>query len=295
MRRQFRDTILELASQDPGLVLLFGDVSVYLFKEFSDRYPDRFYNLGINENTIVSAAAGLAAVGLAPYCHTIAPFLTERSYEQIKLDLCYNRFPATLVSCGATFDYAWDGATHHSYTDLAILRLLPGLEVYQPGSRRELDALLRARRRSGSPAYFRLSDHPHCEELPVEPGRGVILADKGSRVTVATAGPILANVLPACADLDVNLLYFHTLKPMDRELVAQFAHTHILVVHDAFGLHEAVHEVPGLRTYRHGLRDEFCCTYGTLPDIRASVGLDVQGIREQARRLLASLAAAPHA
>ena len=279
MRKQFKKTILELSENDERLVLVFGDVSVYLFNDFRDRYPERFYNLGICENTMISASAGLSGQGFHPVAHTIAPFITERSYEQIKLDMCYNRFGGAIVSCGASFDYAWDGATHHSYTDLAILRLLPGMEVIQPGSVNELDVLFRGRYASGNPVYYRLSDHPHTVDMKVEFGKGVIVRDSNAKVTVMTAGPILGNVVAACNDLNVNILYFHTIKPIDKELIAHYTHTDIIVVHDAFGLYEAVTSVPGVSAAYLGIPDEFCCWYGTLEDIRKKIGLDPGSIR----------------
>jgi transketolase len=283
MRKQFKKTVLELAETDDRITIILGDVSVYLLKDFQNLYPDRFYNLGICENTLISVAAGLSSQGLVPIVHTIAPFITERSYEQIKLDMCYNRFGGNIVSCGASFDYAWDGATHHTYTDLAILRLLPGCEVLQPGSSKELDLLMRSQYANGRTTYFRLSDHPHRVDVPVEFGKGVVLKDEGSRLTIVTAGPVLGNVLEACRDLSVNLIYFHTIKPIDRELLAHFAGTRMLVVHDAFGLQDALHEEPGLSVYYHGLPDEFCGWYGKLEDIRAKLGLDVAGIRDRIR------------
>ena len=79
MRRQFRDTVMRLAEDDERIVLLFGDISVYLFNEFSERHPDRLLNLGICENTLISMAAGMSAAGFHPIVHTIAPFVTERS------------------------------------------------------------------------------------------------------------------------------------------------------------------------------------------------------------------------
>jgi transketolase len=289
MRKQFKDSITALAATDERIVLVFGDVSVYLLNDFQKKYPDRFYNLGICENTIISLSAGLSSQGFIPFAHTIAPFITERSYEQIKLDLCYNRFGGNIVSCGASFDYAWDGATHHTYTDLAILRLLPGCDVLQPGSRKELDVLMRSRYASGATTYYRLSDHPHSIDMPVEFGKGVALKDCGAPLTVMTAGPLLGNVFEACKDLAVNLVYFHTIKPIDRELIARFADTKILVIHDAFGLHEAINEVPGLRTYYHGLPDAFCGWYGTLGDIRKKLGLDVESLRELIQSTLAKV------
>jgi len=275
---------MDLATHDDSIVLIFGDVSVYLFREFAEKYPQRFYNMGICENTLISVAGGLSSQKFTPFVHTIAPFATERSYEQIKLDLCYNEFPANIITCGASFDYAWDGATHHCYTDLAILRLLPNIEVLQPGSRKELDVLLRSRYNNKKTTYFRLSDHPHQIDVPVEFGQGVTLKDQGANVTVMTAGPLLDNVLEATRDLDVNLVYFHTIKPIDRDLINNFKETEILVVCDAFGLYEAVCEVPGINCSHFGLGDCFYACYGTLGQIREKISLDVQGIREFIRR-----------
>ncbi len=280
MRKRFRETVMDLASGDERLVLLFGDVSVYLFKDFKNAYPERFYNIGICENTIVSTGAGLSAMGMIPVMHTITPFITERSYEQIKIDLCYNRFGGNIVTCGASFDYAWDGATHHAYTDLAILRLLPGMEVIQPGSEKELEVLFRSQYANGRPTYFRLSDHPHTIDTDPVFGEGIVLKDAGSVVTVMTAGPVLGNVMEASKDLPVNLVYFHTIKPIDREVLCRFKDTEIVVVHDAFGLYEAIAEVPHLKMTYHGMPDDFCSCYGRLPDVRRSIGLDPASIRE---------------
>jgi transketolase len=281
VRKQFKQTVLSLAEQDPRITLILGDVSVYLLNDFQKQHPTRFYNMGICENTLISVAAGLSSQGLIPFVHTIAPFLTERSFEQIKLDMCYNQFGGNIVTCGASFDYAWDGSTHHAFTDLAILRMLPGCEVLQPGSRKELDVLIRSQYANGHTTYYRLSDHPHSVDFDVEFGKGVILKEGDFPLTVATAGPLLGNVLEACHDLPVNLLYFHTIKPIDHALVQRFRGRPILVVHDAFGLAEALHEVPGLSVSYHGLPDAFCAWYGKLEDIRKRLGLDVEGIRNR--------------
>lgn len=289
MRKQFKETVMDLATCDSKIVLIFGDVSVYLFDDFKKKYPDRFYNMGICENTLISVAAGLSSQGLYPFVHTIAPFITERSYEQIKLDMCYNEFGGNILSCGASFDYAWDGATHHCYTDLAILRLLPDMEVIQPGSRKELNILLRSQYNNRKTTYFRLSDHPHNIDVPVEFGKAVILKDCQARLTVMTAGPILGNVMEACQDLDVNLVYFHTIKPIDKEIILKFKDTKIIIIHDAFGLYEAICEVPDLSVSYHGLPDEFCGWYGTLNDIRKKIGLDIDSIRNVIRHKLENL------
>lgn len=282
MRRQFKDTALRLAEKDDRLVLLFGDISFFLFNEFIQRYPDRLLNVGICENTLISMAAGLSATGFHPIVHTIAPFVTERSYEQVKLDICYNRFGCTIVTCGGSFDYAWDGATHHCYTDLELMRMLPGMEVMQPGSKKEFDALLSGCYNNGNPSYLRIAADEHGLDLPVEFGKGIIIKETpGSDVTVATAGPLLGNVVAACLDLPVNILYFHTVKPLDAELLNYFSGTRIIVIHDAFGLFEAVNSACSAKTEYHGLPDQFCGYYGTLEDVRRKIGLDAAGIRER--------------
>ncbi len=197
MRKQFKLTSLDLAAADERVVLVFGDISVFLFNDFQQKFPDRFYNLGICEQAIVSVGAGLSAQGFIPFVHSIAPFMTERAMEQIKLDCSYNNFPVNIVTCGATFDYAWDGATHHAWTDIAFMRLIPNTEVFQPGTPKEVDFLLRNHYASGKTSYFRLSDNPHPADFALEKEKGVVVRDIGADVTVITAGPILDYVLKA--------------------------------------------------------------------------------------------------
>ena len=280
MRKQFKDTAAALAEKDAKVVVILGDISHFLFRDFQEKHPDRFFNMGICEATLISVAAGLSSQGFHPFVHTIAPFITERSLEQIKVDLGYNRFGANILSTGGSFDYAWDGATHHCYTDLAILRLIPGMEVLQPGSKKELDVLLRSQYANGKPTYFRLSDNPHTLDVPAQFGKGHVMKDCKAPLTVMTAGPILGNVMEACRDLDVNVVYFNTIKPIDKELIAAYRHTRIVVIHDAHGLYEAVCEVPELTASYHGLPDQFCVWYGTVHDIRRKIGLDPAGIRK---------------
>ena len=286
MRKQFKDTTFELAMKDDKVVVILGDISHFLFMPFQEKFPARVYNMGICENALVSVAAGLSAQGFHPFVHTINPFLTERCVEHIKDDLCYNRFGANIVSTGASFDYAWDGATHHCYGELAILRMLPGMEVTQPGNRKELDVLIRSQYNNGRPTYFRLSDHGHDLDVPVQFGRANILKDTGAKLTIMTAGPILGNVMEAVKDLQVNLVYFTTIKPIDKEVIARFRDTQILVVHDAFGLTEAIHEVPNLRVETLGIPDQFCVWYGRVHDIRKKISLDPDGIRNWVRQRL---------
>lgn len=280
MRKQFMQTVSDLAAHNNRIIVIVGDFSHHLFSNFEKQYPDRFYNMGICENALISITAGLSSQGYFPFVHAIAPFITERSLEQIKLDMCYNQFGGNIVSGGASFDYAWDGPTHHCYTDLAILRLIPHIEVIQPGSVREVDTLIRSQYNNGKTTYFRLSDNVHGLDFPVQFGKGTILKEDSDDITVMTAGPILGNVFEACKDLPVNLVYFNTIKPIDKDMINKFRHTRILVIHDAFGLHEAICEIPGISVYYHGLTDQFCSCYGKIQDIRKTNRLDPASIKD---------------
>src|SRR5262245_35491155 len=109
MRDQFKDTVSALTETDEKIVVVLSDISMFQFRHFKEKHPTRFFNISICENTLISVTTGLSSQGLHPFMHTIAPFLIDRSVEQIKLDMCYNGFDGNIVSTGASFDYAWDG------------------------------------------------------------------------------------------------------------------------------------------------------------------------------------------
>ena len=277
MRKQFRDTIVDLNDKD--VVLILGDVSVYLFNDFAQKNPNQVFNLSIGENSLVSISAGLSSQGLIPFIHTINPFLSDRSYEQIKLDLIYNDYPANIVTCGGTFDYAFDGVSHHSYGDLSNLRLLPNMEILHLGSEKEVDKLVRSQYNNNKTTYFRLSDFPHEIDVEVEFGKGVEIFDRDSNITIMTSGPILQNVYEAVKDLDVNLVYFHTIKPIDKDIINKYKDTKILVFQDVNGLYESISDIPFLQTKKFGVMDNFYTHYGDVNDARKYFGLDVKSIK----------------
>ena len=125
MRNQFKITSLDIAKKDEMSCMLIGDISHHLLREYEEKYPNRFYNLGICEQSLIGIASGMATQGFRPIVHTIAPFCVERAFEQIKIDLCYQKMDVTIISVGSSFDYAHLGCTHHCYEDVAILRSLP--------------------------------------------------------------------------------------------------------------------------------------------------------------------------
>ena len=159
MRQQMVQTLTDLLEADERLVTLLGNISASLFdKRLFRARPQRVYDVGISEQAMVSMAAGLALEGLIPVVHTIAPFLAERAFEQIKDDFCYQQLGGNFISIGASYDYSTEGMTHQGSGDVQILRSLPGMRIVVPGAAAEFDTLFRASYADGQPTYYRLSE-----------------------------------------------------------------------------------------------------------------------------------------
>ncbi len=217
MRKQMVTTIEDILERDERLVLLLGDIGVFGFRGAFEKHPTRVYNIGILEQSTVSMAAGLAKTGLIPVVHTIAPFLVERSLEQIKIDFCYQELGGNIVTVGASYDYAALGCTHHCPGDVGILSNLPGMELVLPGTGEEFDTLFREVYGNGNPTYFRLTERENPVSQPVEFGKATMVREGGEGATVVAVGPTLGPVLEAVKDLDVTVLYYTTLNPFDYE------------------------------------------------------------------------------
>src|SRR5436190_18624039 len=188
MRQQMIATIEDLFQSDERLSLVLGDISLELFAKVFQHYPERAFNLGIMEQTMVSVAAGIAMEGFIPVVHSITPFLVERPFEQIKDDFCYQQLGGNFISTGASYDYSTEGMTHHGSGDVQILRSLPGMQIVVPGTAGEFDTLFRESYANGFPTYYRLSVKSNPVEYPVRFGEMVIVK-QGKQATVIAVGP----------------------------------------------------------------------------------------------------------
>ena len=160
MRHRFANICSKLVKSDNKSVVMVGDISHFLLRDTEKIAPERFYNIGICEQSMVSIAAGMSIEGLKPIIHTIAPFLVERAYEQIKVDLGYQHTDVTLVTVGGTYDYSDLGCTHHCYNDIALMRSIPNMEVYTPSCEEDLVYCLPEILSNESPCYVRLNHLP---------------------------------------------------------------------------------------------------------------------------------------
>lgn len=225
MRNAFAQQITELAEEDGRVVLLMGDIGNRLFDRYKEICPERFFNCGVGEANMVSTAAGLAASGLKPVCYTIAPFVTARAYEQIRIDLCYHDVPCVVVGTGAGLSYASLGATHHSFDDLALMRVLPGMTVFCPGDALEVRACLKLALREGGPSYLRLGkkNEPvvHAEEPQLETGKFFRTAE-GSDACFLSCGNMLPSCMAAAKELELQgvsaeVMSCFNVKPLDED------------------------------------------------------------------------------
>ncbi len=215
-RAQFVKTVSAVMAADERATLLLGDIGVFGFREAFQRHAERAFNIGILEQSTIGLAAGLATTGLIPIVHTIAPFLVERSLEQLKVDFGYQRLGGNFVSVGGSYDYAALGCTHHCPGDVGQLRNVPRMEIVVPGADGELDVLFREAWADGQPTYFRLSERGHAQARPVRFGRAHV-EQVGAAATVVVIGPLLDAVLEAARGLDVTILYYTTVAPFDAE------------------------------------------------------------------------------
>ncbi len=294
MRKTFANMMEHMASIDDRLVVLIGDISHYLLKDFELKYPDRFYNVGICEQSIVSMAAGLAMEGLKPVVHTIAPFCVERAYEQIKVDLCYQNLDVTIVSVGGSFDYAHLGCTHHCYEDVSILRPLPNIDIYVPGTKREFSNLLVQSWNNGRPKYFKLNKDQHSQDTKVVPEE-VIVFNKGK-----ASNPILfvnGHLLDTVAHLSNHtIIYSPTIEPLSKQsemTISQLLHIHqsAVVIEENSSIGAFADKIGDISSQcgakiaikKVGIPRKFCLNYGSAQDQREELGLTKEAILEAIR------------
>jgi transketolase len=171
-------------------------------------------------------AAGLSEVGLIPVVHTIAPFLIERSYEQIKLDFGYQKRGINLISVGSAFDYSQLGCSHHCYTDVSLIGHIENSQVFVPGSVKEFEELFTQSYSDKSINYFRLTENPHTIDTldwNITVGKSILVRE-GTDVTIVAIGAQLQSAFEASKVLqgegiEVEILYFPTIKPFDSDAV----------------------------------------------------------------------------
>lgn len=289
MRDRFAPVVSRLLDEDPRVAVVLAEIGADGFREAGRRHPDRVVNVGIREQLMVGAAAGLALTGLRPVVHTFAGFLVERPFEQVKLDLGHQGAGAVLVSAAASFDWPAGGYTHMAPGDVALLDTLDGWTVHVPGHPDEAETLLRHAVAAGDDkVYVRLSVQANRRGRGVD-GERVHTVREGRSGVVVAVGPVLDAVLDATAGLDLTVLYATTVRPFDAaglRRATEAAGTDVVLVEPYLAgtstrvVSEALTDVPH-RVLALGVARRELRRYGTIEDHVTAHGLDAGSLRER--------------
>lgn len=304
------EELADLADADPRIVVLTADLaSANRTRDFKARHPDRFFDFGIAEKNMITAAAGMASTGLVPYAATFASFSAILGAEQIKTDCAYPKMKVRVIGTHSGMSMGFYGTSHHALEDLGMMRTIADLTVVAASDANQLRALLRASVDHPGAMYIRLGrgrDPVVYETVPADfrIGKAQELRSGGDLTLIAT-GTMVRPTLDAAEELaaegiSASVLDMHTIKPLDAERVRRAAQASRAVMtieeHNVIGgLGSAVAEVlvdgPDTRLYRHGVADQFV-PVGPPAALYAHYRLDAPGIAAVAREVMAKLPAA---
>ena len=278
MRERFVDAAVGLLETDPRVAVVLADIGADRFGAAAAAHPGRVVNVGIREQLMVGVAGGMALEGLRPIAHSYAPFLVDRAFEQIKLDLVHqDAGGAVLVSIGASYDAAEEGRTHQSPGDVALLATLDAVDIHVPGHVDEVERMLREAVAADGTAYIRLSEEVNAA---AHPAFAVLRPARPGGTLVVAVGPALQPVLDATADTDLGVAYVARVRPFPTLEIASLGVGDIVLV-EPYTAGTSAGEIPFERPRRlHclGVRDPELRRYGTGAEHRRAHGLDAGGI-----------------
>lgn len=255
-RVAFGEALVRLGGENPNIVVLDADLSKSTMTEyFARKYPDRFFDLGIAEGNMVGTGAGMALAGKIPFICSFACFVIGR-FEQIRMSIAYSRANVKIVGTHSGIGIGEDGYSQMALEDIALMRSLPNMSVIQPADAVETERALEYIVLHQGPVFLRLmrqkTDDINPSDYQFRFGKGVILR-RGQDVSLMATGGVLANTLKAADILAqkgvaAQVINVPTIKPVDRELIAEAALSHgkIITVEDhgiTGGLGSAVSEV----------------------------------------------------
>lgn len=297
MRKIFFETLEKIAKDNRNIFLLTADLGVKFLDSLKNFDPQRFINTGIAESNMIGVAAGLAMSGKNVYCYSIIPFLIMRTFEQIRIDICYNDLSVKLLGSGGGLVYGAEGVTHHAIEDIALMRALPNMAIVAPGDALEAKSAAEASVNHKGPLYIRfgrdIDPLVHQEKgFNFEIGKGIVI-NRGKDVCLIAMGSML-YLAKQVADslrskgLSPTLVSMHTIKPLDKSLVEECLQDHKAIFtieeHNIIGgLGSAICEVVAESRFngifkRIGIPDEYCSDVGKVDYLREKVGLTPENI-----------------
>lgn len=300
-REAYGKALSELVQEKENVVVLDADLTKCTKTiEAKKACPQRHFNMGIAEGNMMAVAAGLAASDKIVYASSFAMFAAGRAFEQIRNSIAYPNLNVKVCATHAGISVGEDGASHQSIEDIALMRSVPNMKVFQPCDAKEASAIVKAVADIEGPCYVRLGrlavEEVYEEEYRFEYGKGVVLHE-GSKVAIITSGLMVQESLAArglLKEIDPTIINIHTIKPIDANLITEVAKTHEVIVtieeHSVIGgLGSAVAEVLaplGLpcKHYLLGMQDTFGRS-GKPADLLAYYKLDAKHIAEYIENL----------
>jgi transketolase len=235
IRKGFGEGLVVAGEADANVVALCADLTESTqMDKFKNKFPERFVEIGVAEQNLVTVASGMAAMGKIPFCSSYAMFSPGRNWEQIRTTITYNDRPVVIVGSHAGISVGPDGGTHQAIEDIALMRVLPNMTVISPCDAVEAKKATLALAKLGKPAYLRLAREktPIMTTLdtPFEIGKAQIMyqPDGIAHVGIIATGALLHNALMAAKDLEkkhirVKVLNMATIKPLDTDAVVALA------------------------------------------------------------------------
>ena len=231
-RKAYGETLVELGAENPDLVVMDADLSKStMTAEFGKKYPERFFNMGIAEQNLYGAAAGLALSGKVVCASTFAMFAAGRAFEIIRNSIGYTRANVKICATHSGITVGEDGASHQTFEDIALMRTIPGMTVINPSDGVSAGKLIRQAVAFNGPCYVRLGRAAvpvfYGEDSEITLGKGNLIRD-GRDVTVIATGIMVSEAAAAAERLaedgiDVRVIDMHTIKPLDEEIIIKAA------------------------------------------------------------------------
>lgn len=295
MRDAFFDKLYTLARKDPDVVLVDADMGAPSLDKFRRDCPAQFVNVGIAEQNAISVAAGLAFEGKKAFAYAIAPFITLRCYEQIKVNMGSMKIPVTAVGVGAGFSYDDSGPTHHTTEDIAIMRALPNITIMNVTDNIMAEKCAEIACKKQIPMYVRLDREPlpdiYDKKETFEDG--VSQLKKGKDICIVATGNMVHKALEVAGILkkemlNVSVVDLYRLKPVNKKLLLKYLNQskRVVTLEEHLidgGLGSIVAEVfvdnnVTLPMKRIAIPDKYCYTYGGREAIRRTIDLDTDSI-----------------
>lgn len=291
IRGAFGEELAELGAKNTDIVVLDADLSGSTQTSlFAKKFPERFFDVGIAEQDLMTTALGLSLTGKIPFAATFAVFATGRAYDQIRNSICYQRGNVKIIGAHGGITVGEDGASHQALEDISLMRGLPNMTVIVPGDYIQTRKAVQFAAGYNGPVYIRLSRmnvpdvFPESYEFDIN---NAIVLKEGKDVTLVTCGDLLSEVLKASeiladSGIDAEIINTPVIKPLDCGTIINSANKTKFVVtvenHSVIGglgsaVCECLSEKAPQRVYRIGVNDTFGQS-GTPAELLEYYGLD---------------------